>query len=191
MINIRRGLTILLLGTLLAAACACGGGEGAAPTPTPTATPTPAFLNYSDGVNGFSIAYPSNWSVSPQISGVEVKVTFWAPSACAEFPTHFEIAEEQLPAAMSLEAYFQMKKEELAAELEGYTPLSEEQITAGGRAAFRHAFNCTYGRPVQIASLGLVDGDIGWYMFCISTTACSGECEDSFDQTAASFRLLD
>ena len=53
---------------------------------------------------------------------------FWAPVSCAEVITNFNIVTEELPFSMSVGTYFDASQRHIRS-FEGYTPISEEEIT--------------------------------------------------------------
>jgi hypothetical protein len=181
---------------------ACGDGEQ--PSPTAMATPTPfatdvaqaGYLTFIDDINGLAIDYPGDWEPIPDeymewFAG-EMGVTgFWAPVACGDFIANFNVVNEPLPFSMSVETYFDSSKRHLRS-LEGYGPVSEEEITVNGMTAMRHLFNQTSdGDTIRQMQVYLVRDETGWVLTYSTSSSCWQQYEPVFNHMTDSFRFLD
>jgi len=171
-------LPILLLSTF-----ACGGGGEEEATPTPIA----GYLIHTDEANGFAISYPEDWDTIT--TGVAL-IAFVAEAdpICAP---QFSVTIEELSQPMSVETWFEELKDNLTAA-EGYTPISEEEMTVDGIAAIKHV--CSFDvREVTFQAMLLyaVEGTTGWTVFCTCRFDCWSQYGPIFDTVAGSFRLLE
>ena len=185
-------IVLLLVMTLTSGIIGCGGGGETATTstPKPTASPVEGYLVYEDEMNGFSISYPEDWEIAPEELFPDTMVAFWAPEACSDFITNFNLITEELPSQMSVETYFEAGKRHLRT-LEGYTPISEKSLTVNGVAAIKHF--CTWepeGETVQLMQVCLVDNTTAWILSFTTVPACWDQYETTFDDMAETFQVL-
>lgn len=183
-------VTVSIMAALGLIGLACNPGSGVVPTPTPT--PTSDFSTYINESDGFSISYPMDWYVDLEICrrcGGPL-IAFLSPQPCANYTTRFEVRNEQLAEQMSVQEYLEMKRQDLDTSMDEYVPISEEEVTVGGRAAIKHVFTAIYGTNAKFIALGLVEDKTGWYMYSISNASCASECETVFDTMVGSFQLL-
>ena len=190
-------IIILLVVSIGIVAVGCGGGDE--PPPAATATPVVstggAYLSHTDVITGFSIDYPDNWEQIPEelIEGYtgEMGITgFWAPVACAEIITNFNIVTEELPFLMSVGTYFDASQRHIRS-FEGYTPVSDEEIAVNEIEAIKHIYDVTQDiDTIRQMQVYMVEGTLGW----VITFSCAADCwqqyEDVFDRITASFKLL-
>ena len=191
--RITRIAIVLLLGILLVSGIACEGGGESEPTPTPTPAPTPVsgFLTYTDEANGFSISYPEDWELVPEEMWEDVLLMLWAPVACEEFITDFSITTEGLPYPLSVQSYSEGAERHLRS-LEGYTSISEEELTVDGKAAIKHVFTFIMeGETFKVMQVYLVENKTAWVLSFGTVPACWSQYEVIFDNMAGSFQLLD
>ena len=200
-----RFVPIVLLALVLLVASACGGGGVSTPTPTPIAptTPTPTaaptstpmagYETYTDEVYGFSISYPEDWyEVEVPEGGLwePILVAYWAPSPCATFFSNFNVLQEKMSSSMSVQDYGEWLKYYLVAD--GYTFISEEELTIGGRPAIKSVYTYTVYRPTtKLARAYLVEGKTAWVITCTISPECWNQYEPVFDTIINSFKLLD
>ena len=187
-------LLIVLLGIVTVN---CGGEEGATPAATVTTVVSTGerYLSHTDVISGFSIDYPDTWEQIPEelIEGYtgEMGISgFWAPVACAEVITNFNVVTEELPFPMSVDTYFDASQRHIRS-FEGYTPVSDEEISVNGIEAIKHIYDVTLDmETMKQMQVYLVEGTLGW----VITFACAADCwqqyEDVFDHIAVSFKLL-
>lgn len=186
----------VVLDLLLVASACGGGGQAPAPTPTPTAiptsTPTPAYETYTDVVNGFSIEYPQGWNKYPEeYMEEEILIGYGDSSRCDGILSNFNVGQEKLLVSMSVQDFWEEVKQQLAT-LEGYAPISEEEITIYGLPAIKHVYIFMYqGEPLKNAQAFLVEGKTAWGIICTSAPNCWSQYESTFDTIINSFKLLD
>jgi hypothetical protein len=183
----------LLLLTITLGTIGCGGGGEPATTstPKPAASPVADYVNYEDELNGFSISHPEDWEIAPEQLFPDAIVAFWAPEACSEFVTNFNLINEDLPSPISVETYFEAGKRYLR-NLEGYTPISEKALTINSVSAIKQV--CTWepeGETIQLMQVCLVDDTTAWILSFTTIPACWDQYETTFDTMAETFQVLD
>jgi len=141
---------------------------------------------------GFSILYPSDWSVDEEacLECHGPLVAFKSSHTCENLTPEFEINKDELTETMDIDEYFEYKKQGTLLGLHDYTPLSDRKLSIDGRDAIQHEFTYTSGQSLYIIALILLDGETGWYMHCTCAEDCAGECEEVFDDIAGSFHIL-
>jgi len=177
-------LVILLLSTL-----ACGGGGEEEVTPTPIA----GYLVHTDEANGFAISFPENWGKMQEHKWESwgVLAQYESDSDCQLAVPNFSVKNEELSQPMSVEAWFEELKSNLTA-IEGYTPISEEELTVDDVAAIKHVFAFDVGVAIfNGMQLYLVAGTTGWTSTCQCLSECWSQYGPIFDTIAGSFRLLE
>jgi len=187
-----KGIVVVILLCALALsgfACGCGGEEEATPTPTPIA----GYLIHTDEANGFAISFPDNWGKMQEHKWESwgVLAQYESDSDCQLAVPNFSVKNEELSQPMSVEAWFEELKGNLAA-IEGYTPISEEELTVDGVAAIKHVFAFDVGVAIfNGMQLYMVKGTTGWTVTCQCPSECWSQYGPIFDTIAGSFRLLE
>lgn len=190
--KLTKSVPIVLVALVLLVASACGGG-GAAPTPTPTPTPTaaPAYKTHTNVVRGFSISYPGDWVEAPGVMALGALAAYRAPSACGGGFANMNVLREDLPVSMSLQDFWEANQPDLAT-IQGYAPISEEEITLCGLPAIKHVCTTTMrGTTAKHVQAFLVEGKVGWLIMCSTAADCWNQYEPVFDAIINSFELLD
>lgn len=188
----KRVAAIFILGILLVSAFACLGGPEATPTPTPT--PIPGFQTYTDTVNGFSISYPDDWEVIPKEESDLLLAIFLAPSLCSGYLSSSAVFKQEFSFSMSVQTYYLEVCKAVVSDYEGYTSISEEELTVCGVPAIKYVYTYTdteSGFTKQNMELVLVKEQTGWTIATSSTVECWNLYENTFNTIIDSFRLLD
>lgn len=172
--KLTRFIPFILLALLLAAGC-CGG-----------------YPVHTDETNGFAVSYPPDWEIAAEgLWEEEDVIHLRAAVSCGPFVPSFDIKKMELSPSMSLETWFEEQKGNLTA-LDGYTFVSEEELTVAGLDAVKYVFTFdVYGVAVEVMQVYLVADMMGWLMTCRCAPECWSECQPIFDTAAASFQLLD
>jgi len=165
---------------------------GPTPTPTaqPTSTPIAGYVAYTDDSNGFTISYPEDWDKIPDESYIG-GVVFGCRdnSSCEDHFPNFSVGKRELSQAMSVQTIFEEEKANLAT-LEGYTPISEEDMFLDGMPAIKHVFTLVVDEAtVKVMEVLLVKGATLWFMPSECVPGCWGYSKDYFDIIAGSFDL--
>lgn len=163
------------------------------PTPTPTAQPTPTpiagYLVHSDEANGFAISYPEDWEVIPDVPEA-VLIAYRDSSSCEYHFPNFSVGKRELSQATDVQTLFEEEKAHLAT-LEGYTPISEEDLIIDGMPAIKHVFTLDVaGSTVKVMEVLLVKGTTSWFMPSECAPGCWGAYEPIFDTIMSTFDLL-
>ncbi|MBA7623883.1 hypothetical protein ES703_31282 [subsurface metagenome] len=158
-----------------------------------TPTPTPmSYSIYTDEDNGFSISYPEEWDILPEELWGPLLVRIQAPSSCAGDIPCFNVLNVALHYPMSVQTFNEANTRQLSANVPGYTLISEEELTVGGRPAIKHVYTDFFEEESGITmQVSLVEGTKAWVISCFSVPVCWSQYESIFDTIAASFQLLE
>ena len=165
------------------------------PTPTPTAQPTPTpiagYLVHIDEANGFTISYPEDWEVIPEESYVGgVLIAYSSYSDCGGSFQSLNVGQSELPQPTSVHALFEQEKVYLAT-LEGYTPVSEEDLFQDGMPAIKHVYTLVRNEvTMEIMEALIVEGTTAWFIACECAASCWSAYEPTFDIIVSTFHLL-
>jgi len=164
--------------------------SGSTPTPTaqPTLTPIAGYVVYTDEANGFTISYPEDWEIIPDVPEA-VLIACRDNSSCEDHFPNFSVGKRELSQAMSVQTIFEEEKANLAT-LEGYTPISEEDVFLDGMPAIKHVFTLVVNEAtVKVMEVLLVKGATLWFMPSECAPGCWGYSRDYFDTIVGSFHL--
>lgn len=163
------------------------------PTPTPTAQPTSTpiagYLVHIDEANGFTISYPEDWEIIPDVPEV-VLIAYRDNSSCQDHFPNFNVGQSELSQPISVQALFEQEKAYLAT-LEGYTPVYEETLTLDGMPIIKHVYTLVRDAvTVKIMEVLLVEDTTAWFIACECATSCWSAYEPTFDTIVSTFHLL-
>ncbi len=163
------------------------------PTPTPTAQPTSTpiagYLVHIDEANGFTISYPEDWEIIPNVPEV-VLIAYRDNSSCQDHFPNFNVGQSELSQPISVQALFEQEKAYLAT-LEGYTSIYEETLTLDGMPIIRHVYTLVRDAvTVKIMEVLLVEDTTAWFIAWECATSCWSAYEPTFDTIVSTFHLL-
>ena len=101
------------------------------------------------------------------------------------------VLREDLPVSMSVQDFWEANQPDLAT-IQGYAPISEEEITLCGLPAIKHVYGATaQGIAVKGVLACLIEGKTRWLITCVAAKSCWSEYESTLDAIINSFELLD
>ena len=159
-----------------------------ATTRVPATTPMPSYLTYSSPENGFSISYPSGWTVQEGKGGSVV--TFTAPSSgMGSIPATVKIFVEDISAnPMGLEQY---KNAQLAKRqsLSGYNIVYDLFYKGTGYNGWKIGYTYQSGTLMKTFELYIMRGTMVYTITYSSKEDQFAAYSQQFDTMIKSFQL--
>lgn len=148
---------------------------------------TSEFKTYTNNSVGFAMSVPASWDAT---SMGALGVGFGSSSLCSEGGVSAMVSPMNIYGS-SLQSYYGVSKTGLES-LQGYTFISEEEITIGGIPAMTITYiMVTQGVSFQIMQCFLVQGQRGWLIQFLCAPECWNTYEGTFDTMLNSFQVLD
>ena len=154
--------------------------------------PSEGFISFIDHNMGFCIWYPDGWEQIPVETVLEMwegypAVGFWPTEACGETIPICNVVKEELPYAMDVWDYFDIAKSYVV-ELEGYTHISEEELTLSGMKAVQLIYTAyPYDQHVEVMQTCFIKDKTAWIVGVSCSPTCWSEYIDNYNTIVASF----
>jgi len=153
------------------------------------------YLTYTDVFDGFSIAYPEDWSPGQrqEVDTLQGQMSWvmFGSTVDDEFHESFSVTCENLPYHISVEDCFRTNTDP-PPDLDGFTPIPEERLSIGSLAAIKYV--CTWvnkGETLQVMQIYLAKGTRWWMLTFTTIPAAWKQYEPIFDTIAGTFQLLE